>query len=28
VTAMDVLGRLGFTQMNLATVNETGAASP
>jgi biopolymer transport protein ExbD len=28
VTAMDVLGRLGFTQMNLATVNETGAAAP
>jgi biopolymer transport protein ExbD len=28
VTAMDVLGRLGFTQMNLATVNETGAAGP
>jgi biopolymer transport protein ExbD len=28
VTAMDVLGRLGFTQLNLATVNETGAAAP
>ncbi|MGA2025188.1 MAG: biopolymer transporter ExbD [Steroidobacteraceae bacterium] len=28
VTAMDVLGRLGFTQMNLATVNEAGAAAP
>jgi biopolymer transport protein ExbD len=28
VTAMDVLGRLGFTQMNLATVNESGAAAP
>ena len=25
VTAMDVLGRLGFTQMNVATLNETGA---
>jgi biopolymer transport protein ExbD len=28
VTAMDVLGRLGFTQMNVATVTETGAANP
>jgi hypothetical protein len=28
VTAMDVLGRLGFTQMNVATVNEAGAAAP
>ena len=28
VTAMDVLGRLGFTQMNVATVNEAGAAKP
>jgi biopolymer transport protein ExbD len=28
VTAMDVLGRLGFTQMNVATVNEPGAAPP
>ncbi|HXL97369.1 MAG TPA: biopolymer transporter ExbD, partial [Steroidobacteraceae bacterium] len=28
VTAMDVLGRLGFTQMNVATVNESGAAAP
>jgi biopolymer transport protein ExbD len=28
VTAMDVLGRLGFTQMNVATLNETGASSP
>jgi biopolymer transport protein ExbD len=28
VTAMDVLGRLGFTQMNVATVNEAGAAGP
>jgi biopolymer transport protein ExbD len=28
VTAMDVLGRLGFTQMNVATVNENGAAPP
>lgn len=25
VTAMDVLGRLGFTQMNVATVNDNGA---
>jgi hypothetical protein len=25
---MDVLGRLGFTQMNVATVNDTGAAAP
>jgi hypothetical protein len=25
---MDVLGRLGFTQMNVATVNDTGAAPP
>jgi biopolymer transport protein ExbD len=28
VTAMDVLGRLGYTQMNVATVHETGAAPP
>jgi biopolymer transport protein ExbD len=28
VTAMDVLGRLGFTQMNVATVNDSGAARP
>ena len=28
VTAMDVLGRLGFTQMNVATVNESGAPPP
>jgi biopolymer transport protein ExbD len=28
VTAMDVLGRLGFTQMNVATVNDPGAAPP
>ena len=28
VTAMDVLGRLGFTQMNLATVNEPQAVAP
>src|ERR1035438_9700057 len=28
VTAMDVLGRRGFTQMNVATLNESGAASP
>jgi biopolymer transport protein ExbD len=28
VTAMDVLGRLGFTQMNVATVNDNGAAPP
>jgi biopolymer transport protein ExbD len=28
VTAMDVLGRLGFTQMNVATVNDSGAAPP
>jgi biopolymer transport protein ExbD len=28
VTAMDVLGRLGFTQMNVATLHETGAAPP
>jgi biopolymer transport protein ExbD len=28
VTAMDVLGRLGFTQMNVATVNDAGAAGP
>ena len=28
VTAMDVLGRLGFTQMNVATVNDPGATPP
>jgi biopolymer transport protein ExbD len=28
VTAMDVLGRLGFTQMNVATVSDSGAAPP
>jgi biopolymer transport protein ExbD len=28
VTAMDVLGRLGFTQMNVATVNDPGAPPP
>jgi biopolymer transport protein ExbD len=28
VTAMDVLGRLGFTQMNVATVNENPAGAP
>lgn len=28
VTAMDVLGRLGYTQMNVATVNDSGAARP
>jgi len=28
VTAMDVLGRLGFTQMNLATVQPPPAAAP
>jgi biopolymer transport protein ExbD len=28
VTAMDVLGRLGFTQMNVATLKETGTDSP
>jgi biopolymer transport protein ExbD len=28
VTAMDVLGRLGYTQMNVATLHETGAAPP
>ena len=28
VTAMDVLGRLGFTQMNVATTNDSGAAPP
>jgi len=28
VTAMDVLGHLGFTQMNVATINETAAGSP
>ena len=28
VTAMDVLGRLGFTQMNVATIHDSGAAPP
>ena len=28
VTAMDVLGRLGFTEINIATVNDAGAAGP
>lgn len=28
VTAMDVLGHLGFTQMNVATVDENPASSP
>jgi biopolymer transport protein ExbD len=28
VTAMDVLGQLGFTQMNVATTHEAGAAQP
>jgi biopolymer transport protein ExbD len=28
VTAMDVLGRMGFTQMNVATVNENPAGAP
>ena len=28
ITAMDVLGRLGFTQMNVATLTESGAAAP
>jgi biopolymer transport protein ExbD len=28
VTAMDVLGRLGFTQMNVATIHESGAPPP
>ncbi len=28
VTAMDILARLGFTQMNVATLNETGATTP
>jgi len=28
VTAMDVLGHLGFTQMNVATINETSAGAP
>jgi biopolymer transport protein ExbD len=28
VTAMDVLGRLGFVQMNVATVHDTAAAAP
>jgi biopolymer transport protein ExbD len=28
VTVMDVLGHLGFTQMNVATINENAAGSP
>jgi biopolymer transport protein ExbD len=28
VTAMDVLGRLGYTHMNVATVHESGASPP
>jgi biopolymer transport protein ExbD len=28
VTAMDVLGHLGFSQMNVATINETAAGAP
>jgi biopolymer transport protein ExbD len=28
VSAMDVLGRLGFTQMNVATIHESGAPPP
>ncbi|MGE0583046.1 MAG: ExbD/TolR family protein [Steroidobacteraceae bacterium] len=28
VTAMDVLGKLGFTEINIATVNDAGAAAP
>ncbi len=28
VTAMDVLGRLGFTQLNVATLSESAAGSP
>jgi biopolymer transport protein ExbD len=28
VTAMDVLGKLGFTEINIATVNDAGAAGP
>ncbi len=28
VTAMDVLGHMGFTQMNVATVNENPAGAP
>jgi biopolymer transport protein ExbD len=28
VTAMDVLGRLGFTQMNVATIHEEAGATP
>ena len=28
VTAMDVLGQLGFAQMNIATVNETPTGTP
>lgn len=28
VTAMDVLGKLGFTEINIATVNDASAAGP
>jgi biopolymer transport protein ExbD len=28
VTAMDVLGRLGFAQLNFVTTNDTGATTP
>ena len=28
VTAMDVLGKLGFTEINIATVSDAGAATP
>jgi biopolymer transport protein ExbD len=28
VSAMDVLGRLGFTQMNVATIHESGSGAP
>jgi len=28
VTAMDVLGRVGYTQMNIVTTDTTGAAAP
>ncbi|MBV6416178.1 MAG: hypothetical protein CMLOHMNK_00709 [Steroidobacteraceae bacterium] len=28
VTAMDVLGKLGFTEINIATVNDANAAGP
>jgi biopolymer transport protein ExbD len=28
VTAMDVLGQLGFAQLNFVTTNESGTATP